>query len=100
MILMLYMTIYWFGEMQVASRMVSAFSRWKRYDEDRQKLAKVINLSFFHICSHFLLLLNCRRWVSALLKKSGVFQAQLERIMSSNGLSENVYEIASKSLAA
>ncbi|KAL5052982.1 hypothetical protein RYX36_033664 [Vicia faba] len=51
---------------QVASRMVSAFSRWKRYDETRQKLAK----------------------------------AQLEKILSSNGLSENVFEIASKSLAA
>ncbi|KAJ7952282.1 puromycin-sensitive aminopeptidase [Quillaja saponaria] len=51
---------------QVASRMVSAFSRWKRYDETRQILAK----------------------------------AQLERIMSTNGLSENVFEIASKSLAA
>ncbi|KAJ6821495.1 puromycin-sensitive aminopeptidase isoform X1 [Iris pallida] len=51
---------------QVASRMVSAFSRWRRYDEGRQALAK----------------------------------AQLERIMSANGLSENVYEIASKSLAA
>ncbi|WVZ26360.1 hypothetical protein V8G54_004904 [Vigna mungo] len=50
---------------QVASRMVSAFSRWKRYDESRQKLAK----------------------------------AQLEKIVSCNGLSENVYEIASKSLA-
>ncbi|MCI27894.1 peptidase M1 family aminopeptidase N [Trifolium medium] len=46
--------------------MVSAFSRWKRYDETRQKLAK----------------------------------AQLEKIMSTNGLSENVFEIASKSLAA
>ncbi|KAL4391478.1 hypothetical protein AHAS_Ahas03G0249100 [Arachis hypogaea] len=51
---------------QVASRMVSAFSRWRRYDENRQKLAK----------------------------------AQLEKIMSVNGLSENVFEIASKSLAA
>ncbi|KAK3227649.1 hypothetical protein Dsin_007511 [Dipteronia sinensis] len=51
---------------QVASRMVSAFSRWKRYDETRQNLAK----------------------------------AQLEMIMSANGLSENVFEIASKSLAA
>ncbi|KAJ1411798.1 Peptidase M1, alanyl aminopeptidase [Sesbania bispinosa] len=51
---------------QVASRMVSAFSRWRRYDENRQKLAK----------------------------------AQLEKIMSANGLSENVFEIASKSLAA
>ncbi|KAK7358602.1 hypothetical protein VNO77_00536 [Canavalia gladiata] len=51
---------------QVASRMVSAFSRWRRYDEDRQNLAK----------------------------------AQLEKIMSDNGLSENVFEIASKSLAA
>ncbi|KAI6702098.1 hypothetical protein NL676_011234 [Syzygium grande] len=51
---------------QVASRMVSAFSRWKRYDETRQNLAK----------------------------------AQLEMIMSTNGLSENVFEIASKSLAA
>lgn len=51
---------------QVASRNISAFSRWKRFDEGRQTLAK----------------------------------AQLERILSSNGLSENVYEIASKSLAA
>lgn len=51
---------------QVASRMVSAFSRWKRYDETRQALAK----------------------------------EQLEMIMSANGLSENVFEIASKSLAA
>lgn len=51
---------------QVASRMVSAFSRWKRYDETRQNLAK----------------------------------AQLEMILSSNELSENVFEIASKSLAA
>ncbi|KAJ0970270.1 hypothetical protein J5N97_023147 [Dioscorea zingiberensis] len=51
---------------QVASRLVSAFSRWRRYDETRQALAK----------------------------------AQLEKIMSANGLSENVYEIASKSLAA
>ncbi|XP_039029412.1 LOW QUALITY PROTEIN: puromycin-sensitive aminopeptidase-like [Hibiscus syriacus] len=50
---------------QVASRMVSAFSRWKRFDENRQKLAK----------------------------------QQLEMIMSANGLSENVFEIASKSLA-
>ncbi|KAF9689322.1 hypothetical protein SADUNF_Sadunf01G0080300 [Salix dunnii] len=51
---------------QVASRMVSAFSRWKRYDETRQNLAK----------------------------------AQLETIVSANGLSENVFEIASKTLAA
>ncbi|KAG8374988.1 hypothetical protein BUALT_Bualt10G0052800 [Buddleja alternifolia] len=51
---------------QVASRMVSAFSRWKRYDETRQSLAK----------------------------------AQLEMILAANGLSENVYEIASKSVAA
>ncbi|KAK7251338.1 hypothetical protein RIF29_34435 [Crotalaria pallida] len=51
---------------QVASELVSEFSSWKRYDEDRQKLAK----------------------------------AQLEKIMSTNGLSENVFEIASKSLAA
>ncbi|KAL7594706.1 hypothetical protein Lser_V15G30366 [Lactuca serriola] len=50
---------------QVASRMVSAFSRWKRYDDTRQKLSK----------------------------------AQLEMIVCCNGLSENVFEIASKSLA-
>ncbi|KAF3448585.1 hypothetical protein FNV43_RR09298 [Rhamnella rubrinervis] len=50
---------------QVASRMVSAFSRWRRFDETRQNLAK----------------------------------AKLEKIMSTNGLSENVFEIASKSLA-
>lgn len=50
---------------QVASRMVSAFSRWKRYDETRQGHAK----------------------------------GQLEMILAANGLSENVFEIASKSLA-
>ncbi|KAL8263843.1 hypothetical protein R6Q59_021973 [Mikania micrantha] len=51
---------------QMASHMVSAFSRWKRYDETRQNLAK----------------------------------AQLEMIVSGkDGFSENVYEIASKSLA-
>ncbi|GLT90872.1 hypothetical protein SLE2022_087880 [Rubroshorea leprosula] len=50
---------------QVASRMVSAFSRWRRFDETRQNLCK----------------------------------AQLEMIVSANGLSENVFEIASKSLA-
>lgn len=50
---------------QVASRMVSAFSRWRRFDESRQTLAK----------------------------------QQLETIMSANGLSENVFEIALKSLA-
>ncbi|XP_056692596.1 puromycin-sensitive aminopeptidase-like isoform X2 [Spinacia oleracea] len=51
---------------QVTSRMVSAFSGWRRYDETRQKLAK----------------------------------AQLEMIMSTNGISANVFEIVSKSLAA
>jgi aminopeptidase N len=51
---------------QVASRMVSAFSRWRRFDEERQALSK----------------------------------AQLERITSMNGLSDNVFEIASKSLAS
>ncbi|CAA2994147.1 puromycin-sensitive aminopeptidase-like isoform X4 [Olea europaea subsp. europaea] len=56
----------WKHDFLVASRMVSAFSRWKRFDETRQNLAK----------------------------------AQLEMILSANGLSENVYEIASKSLAA
>ncbi|KAH9605878.1 hypothetical protein KSS87_011573 [Heliosperma pusillum] len=50
---------------QVASRMVSAFSRWKQFDETRQALAK----------------------------------AHLEKILSNDGLSENVFEIASKSLA-
>ncbi|KZV31557.1 hypothetical protein F511_07408 [Dorcoceras hygrometricum] len=51
---------------QVASRTVSALSRWKRYDENRQALAK----------------------------------AQLIMILSKNGLSENVFEIASKSLGS
>ncbi|KAK9094788.1 hypothetical protein Scep_026257 [Stephania cephalantha] len=51
---------------QVASRIVSAFSRWRRFDETRQSLAK----------------------------------AQLEMILSANGLSENVFEIASKSISA
>ncbi|CAI9291171.1 unnamed protein product [Lactuca saligna] len=49
---------------QMASGVVSSFSRWKRYDDTRQNLAK----------------------------------AQLEMIMSANGLSKNVYEIVLKSL--
>lgn len=49
---------------QVAARMVSAFTRWRKFDEERQSLAK----------------------------------AQLERIVTTNGISDNVYEIASKSL--
>ncbi|KAH0849826.1 LOW QUALITY PROTEIN: hypothetical protein HID58_096056 [Brassica napus] len=60
---------------QVASRMVSAFSRWKRYDEP-DKL-----------------------WPREKCLDEAVV-AQLEMIMSANGLSENVFEIASKSLAA
>ncbi|KAL5994405.1 hypothetical protein ACLOJK_024455 [Asimina triloba] len=59
-----------FGALQVASRLVSAFSRWKRYDNIRQALAK------------------------------GRVHAQLGMIVSANGLSENVFEIASKSLDA
>jgi aminopeptidase N len=51
---------------QVASRMISAFTKWRRFDEQRQALTK----------------------------------AQLERITSQNGLSDNVFEIASKSLAS
>lgn len=50
---------------QVAARMVSGFTRWKKYDEGRQKLMK----------------------------------AQLERIIAGK-VSDNVFEIASKSLAA
>ncbi|RRT80890.1 hypothetical protein B296_00021577 [Ensete ventricosum] len=34
---------------QVASRMVSAFSRWRRYDEHRQALAKVISFFAFFV---------------------------------------------------
>eukprot|EP00850_Spirogloea_muscicola_P016868 SM000140S00617 [mRNA] locus=s140:328743:335330:+ [translate_table: standard] len=51
---------------QVAARMVSAFTRWRKYDVQRQEAA----------------------------------QAQLQRIISTNGLSENVYEIVFKSLAS
>ena len=50
---------------QVASRMLSALTQWRRYDPDRQALMK----------------------------------AQLERIMNSDAISKDVYEIASKSLA-
>jgi aminopeptidase N len=50
---------------QIAARLVSAFTLWKRYDEKRRVLMK----------------------------------AQLERILSTPGLSKDVYEIASKSLA-
>ncbi|KAH7440983.1 hypothetical protein KP509_03G019600 [Ceratopteris richardii] len=51
---------------QVASRMVSAFSKWRKFDPHRQALAK----------------------------------EQLERIAKTDGISDNVYEIATKSLAA
>ena len=51
---------------QVASRMVTGFTRWKKYDAERQALMK----------------------------------AQLERILAKPGLSENVFEIVSKSLKA
>ncbi len=50
---------------QVAARMVSAFTRWRKFDADRQALMR----------------------------------AQLERIVAHPGLSDNVMEIASKSLA-
>lgn len=33
--------VFWWMSNQVASRMVSAFSRWRRYDKTRQALAKV-----------------------------------------------------------
>jgi len=49
---------------QVASRMVSAFTRWKKYEPTR----------------------------------SAAMKAQLERILAKPGLSENVFEIVSKSL--
>ncbi len=50
---------------QVASRMVSALTSWRRYDPGRQALIK----------------------------------AQLERIMTTEAVSKDVYEVASKSLA-
>lgn len=50
---------------QVASRMVSALTSWRRYDEGRQALMKL----------------------------------QLERIMTTEAISRDVYEVASKSLA-
>ena len=51
---------------QVASRMVSAFTRWRKYEPSR----------------------------------SNAMREQLERIRAKEGLSENVFEIVSKSLAA
>jgi len=50
---------------QVASRMLSALTSWRRYDDGRQALMK----------------------------------AQLERIMNTEDISKDVYEVASKSLA-
>jgi aminopeptidase N len=50
---------------QVASRMIQAFTQWRRYDETRQKLA-------------------CE---------------QLQRIAGTEGISKDVYEVATKSLA-
>ncbi len=50
---------------QVASRMLSALTSWRRYDQGRQELMR----------------------------------AQLERIMTTEAISKDVYEVASKSLA-
>jgi len=50
---------------QVAARLASAFSRWRRMDETRQ----------------------------------GLIRAQLDRVLSAPGLSKDVYEIVSKTLA-
>jgi aminopeptidase N len=50
---------------QVASRMVSALTGWRRYDKKRQTL----------------------------------MTAQLQRIVTTEGISKDVYEIVSKSLA-
>jgi aminopeptidase N len=50
---------------QVAARLANAFSRWRRYDEQRQKLLKY----------------------------------ELDRILNTQGLSADVYEIISKCLA-
>lgn len=49
---------------QVAARMTSAFTQWRKFDGQRQQQMK----------------------------------EQLQKIVDVNGLSENVYEIASKSL--
>ena len=49
---------------QVASRMVGAFTRWRKYEPTR----------------------------------ASAMRAQLERILAKDGLSENVFEIVSKSL--
>lgn len=49
---------------QVAARMASAFTSWRKYNEDRQQQMK----------------------------------QQLEAIVSSEGLSKNVFEIATKAL--
>ena len=50
---------------QVAARLLSAFSRWRRLDEGRQELAK----------------------------------GELERVLSTSGLSRDCYEVTSKTLA-
>ncbi|MGR9045607.1 MAG: aminopeptidase N [Gammaproteobacteria bacterium] len=50
---------------QVASRMLSALTQWRRYDENRQRLMR----------------------------------SELERIMMTEAISKDVYEVASKSLA-
>jgi aminopeptidase N len=50
---------------QVAARLLGAATRWRKYDEERQKMMR----------------------------------AQLERIVAAPGISRDVYEIASKSLA-
>ena len=92
--------------------MVSAFSRWKRYDETRQNLAKVSSWCHFfcgwnnHPKALMLPPLDLPLrfvvgWhVNLYPNWHGLIQAQLEMIVSANGLSENVFEIASKSLAA
>ncbi|CAI5515642.1 unnamed protein product [Closterium sp. Naga37s-1] len=73
---------------QVAARMVSAFTRWRRYDEARQALAKTPQTPHSSLSHTHAAPLPARH------------QVELERILAAEVLSENVYEIVSKSLSA
>ena len=82
--------------------MVSSFSKWKKFDLTRQEQAKVCQLALlFSIHFHILSCFACTHEVFIFLTSLFVlFQAQLERIVKADGISDNVYEIASKSLVA
>lgn len=119
--------------LQVASRIVSAFTTYKKYDKERQvrgapgtslgiefsrqasgmaersscvRSSPHLRMQRAHAQCQCILFLACQlllhatkeRALLVLLLLQALMRAQLQRIADTEGISENVYEIVSKSL--